>query len=136
MSDVNPYGGARAAGVIIFLISIATVIVAFVHTPFGEWGTWGYLLGAVVLIFGVTFLYSALTNRMNIVGRNVSGRTNLVISVVGLVAAVVVVIGNVISQGDSGWTVTTILTTGVFIALGVMFLAGIPASRAKMRAGS
>jgi hypothetical protein len=26
--------------------------------------------------------------------------------------------------------------TGVFIALGVMFLAGIPASRAKMRAGS
>jgi amino acid transporter len=135
MSEPNPYGGARVVGVIIFLIAIATVIIALANTPLGEWGSWNYLFGGVVLLFGLSFLSTALANRMNIVGRNVSGRTNLIISVLGIVVVAVLVIANILTQSGAGWTVSTILTTGIFLVLGVMFLAGIPASRAKIRDG-
>ena len=72
---------------------------------------------------------------MNIVGSNTKGRTNLIISVIGLIAAIIAVISNFVTQGDGGWTVSSILTTGLFAALIIMFAAGIPASRAKMAAG-
>ena len=42
MSELNPYGGSRAAGGAIFVVSIATLIIAAVNTPLGEWGTWGW----------------------------------------------------------------------------------------------
>jgi uncharacterized membrane protein YidH (DUF202 family) len=135
ISAANPYGGSRVVGVLIFIVSLVAVILALVNTPLGEWGTWGYVLGVVVVVFGLTFLYSAAKNRMNIVGRNTSGKSNLIISVVGLIAAIVVVIANFVTQGDAGWTVSTILTTGVFVGLGLMFAAGIPASRAKIADG-
>lgn len=134
MSATNPYGGSRVAGYIISIISIVTLIIAFVNTPFGEWGTYGYLLGAALLLFGVTFLYAGVKDRMNLVGRNFSGKANLIIAVIGLIASVVVVASPFFMGNE--WSVTTILTTGVFAALGVMFLFGIPASRAKMAAGS
>ena len=136
MVEVNPYGGSRIVGVLIFIVTLVSVILVLVNTPLSEWGTWGYLLGAVVVVFGLAFLYSAAKNRMNIVGRNTSGRTNLIISVIGVIAAIAVVISNFVTQGDAGWTVSTILTTGVFVALGLMFAAGIPASRAKMADGN
>ena len=134
MSAMNPYGGSKAAGYIIFLIAVVTLIIAFVTTPFGEWGSFGYLLGAVLLLFGVTFLYSAAKDRMNIVGKNFSGKANLIIAVIGLIACIVVVVSPFFMGSE--WTATTVMTTGVFAALGVMFLFGIPASRAKMAAGS
>jgi hypothetical protein len=133
MSEANPYGGSPIVGYLIFVVAAITLVIAFVNTPFGEWGTYGYLLGAVLLLFGVTFLYSAVKDRMNIVGRNTSGKTNLIISVIGLIASIVVVASPFFMGNE--WTVTTILTTGVFVALGLMFLFGIPASRAKMQAG-
>ncbi len=135
MSQPNPYGGSRITGVLVFIVSIATLIIAAINTPLGEWETWGYLLGALLLLFGLAFLYSAVKNRMNIVGSNTKGRTNLIISVIGLIAAVIAVISNFVTQGDGGWTVSSILTTGLFAALIIMFAAGIPASRAKMAAG-
>lgn len=134
MSAMNPYGGSKAAGYIIFLIAVVTLIIAFVTTPFGEWGSFGYLLGAVLLLFGVTFLYAAAKDRMNIVGKNFSGKANLIIAVIGLIACIVVVVSPFFMGSE--WTTTTVMTTGVFAALGVMFLFGIPASRAKMAAGS
>lgn len=135
MSQENPYGGPRIAGVLVFIVTIATLIIAMVNTPLGDWGTWGFVLGVLLLIFGLTFLYQAAKDRMNIVGRNTSGKTNLIISLIGLIAVVIAVIANVVSQSESGWTVAPILTTGIFVALGIMFAAGIPASRAKIAAG-
>lgn len=135
MSEPQPYGGSRIAGVLIFLIAIATLINALANTPLGEWETFDYFLGVIVLVFGLAFLYSAVKNRMNIVGRKTSGKTNLIISILGLVAVIIAVIANIVTQGDGGWTVDSILTTGIVVGLGVMFAAGIPASRAKMAAG-
>lgn len=135
MSELNPYGGSRAMGVAIFIVSIATLIIAAINTPLGEWEGWGYFLGALLLVFGLAFLFSAVKNRMNIVGRNTRGRTNLIISVVGLIATIIAVMSNFVTQGEGGWTVSSILTTGLFAALAIMFAAGIPASRAKMAAG-
>ena len=135
MSQPNPYGGSRITGVLVFIVSITTLIIAAINTPLGEWETWGYFMGALLLVFGLAFLYSAFKNRMNIVGSNTKGRTNLIISVVGLIAAIIAVISNFVTQGDGGWTVSSILTTGLFAALIIMFAAGIPASRAKMAAG-
>lgn len=135
MSEPQPYGGSRIAGVLIFLIAIATLINALANTPLGEWETFDYFLGVIVLVFGLAFLYSAVKNRMNIVGRKTSGKTNLIISILGLVAVIIAVAANIVTQGDAGWTVDSILTTGIVVGLGVMFAAGIPASRAKMAAG-
>lgn len=135
MSEPQPYGGSRIAGVLIFLIAIATLINALANTPLGEWETFDYFLGVIVLVFGLAFLYSAVKNRMNIVGRKTSGKTNLIISILGLVAMIIAVFANIATQGDGGWTVDSILTTGIVVGLGVMFAAGIPASRAKMAAG-
>lgn len=135
MSEPQPYGGSRIAGVLIFLIAIATLINALANTPLGEWETFDYFLGVIVLVFGLAFLYSAVKNRMNIVGRKTSGKTNLIISILGLVAVIIAVAANIVTQGDGGWTVDSILTTGIVVGLGVMFAAGIPASRAKMAAG-
>lgn len=135
MSEPQPYGGSRIAGVLIFLIAIATLINALANTPLGEWETFDYFLGVIVLVFGLAFLYSAVKNRMNIVGRKTSGKTNLIISILGLVAVIIAVVANIVTQGDGGWTVDSILTTGIVVGLGVMFAAGIPASRAKMAAG-
>jgi hypothetical protein len=135
MTETNPYGGSRLAGYLIFLASLATVIIAVINTPLGEWQGWSYFLGALLVVFGLAFLFSAVKNRMNIVGRNTRGKTNLIISVVGLIATIIAVISNFVTQGEAGWTVSSILTTGLFAALAVMFAAGIPASRAKMAAG-
>jgi len=135
MSQVNPYGGPRVVGYIIFAVCAITLIVALANTSFGEWGTWNYFFGAVVLLFGIAFLYSAVTDRMNIVGRNVSGKANFIISILGLIATVIVVISTVMVDSSGGWTLNDILTTGVFAALAIMFLAAIPVSRAKMQAG-
>ena len=135
MSQPNPYGGSRISGVLVFIVCIATLILAAINTPLGEWQGWGYFLGALLLLFGLAFLYSAAKNRMNLVGSNTKGRTNLIISVVGLIAAISAVIANFVTQGTEGWTASSILTTGLFAALIVMFAAGIPASRAKIAAG-
>lgn len=134
MSAMNLYGGSRAAGYIIFILTIVTLIIAFVNTAFVAWGTYGYLLGAVLLLFGVTILFADAKDRMNLVGGNFSGKANLMIAVIGLTACIVVLVSPFFM--GSSRTATTVMTTGVFAALGVMFLFGIPASRAKMAAGS
>jgi len=69
---------------------------------------------------------------LNLVGRW-SGKTTLIISIIGTVAAVLAIVGTLLS-GELN--LDSILTTGTWLALLVMFAASISVARRKMRAGS
>lgn len=56
----------------------------------------------------------------------------MIFSAIGVVAAIVVVIGSVFADV---WDQSTILTFGLWLALLVMFAAGWVESRKKMKAG-
>ena len=132
MAENNPYAGPRWVGFTMAGIAAATLLTAVIDTPLGDWTSGNYLFGAILVVFIVVFALAGIRGQLNLVGRW-SGKTTLIISIVGTVAAVLAIVGTLLS-GELN--LDSILTTGTWLALLVMFAASISVARKKMRAGS
>ena len=122
----------RSLPFVLGAIGIVTLIIAVFHTPIGEWNGGAYVFGAVLLLVSVMWLYLGFRGSYNLMGR-LSPRTGLMVSSAGAVAAGVV-LGVTIFTDE--WTVQTVVTTGLWAMLAVMFVAGfIVSSRQAQSAG-
>lgn len=131
MSEVNPYGGPRWLGFVMAAIAAVTLIAAVANTPLTEWSGMNYLFGVVIVVFAVVFAISGARGSLNLLGRW-KAKTSLIWSVVGAAAALLVLVGAV---AGGQWDLDTILTTGLWAALMVMFVVSISVARKKMQAG-
>lgn len=131
MAETNPYAGPRWVGFTMAGIAAATLLAAVTDTPLGDWTGGNYLFGAILVVFTVVFTIAGIRGQLNLVGRW-SGKTTFIISIVGTIAAILAIVGALLS-GE--WNLDSILTTGTWLALLVMFAASISAANKKMKAG-
>lgn len=130
MAEPNPYAGPRWLAFLMSAIALVALIAAVVDTPVGEWSGSNYLFGAVLLLFAAAFAIAGFRGSVNLLGRW-SGKTSMTVSVIGALAAVVVILATVFG---GVWNVDTILTTGLWLALFVMFAGAASVARRKMQA--
>lgn len=131
MTEANPYAGPRWLAFLMSGIAIVTLIAGVVDTPVGEWSGTSYVFGAILVLFVVAFGIAGFRGSFNLVGRW-SGKTSMILAVVGGLASVLVIVGTVIG---GVWNVSTILTTGMWLALFVMFAGTVSVASKKMKAG-
>jgi len=118
----------KAVGIVWLLAAIAGIVLAFVAQPIGEWGPFGILLAVVLAFLGLTGLWIAVTGKGRILGRSLSPKANRIVAVIGLIAATLLIISNVVSDW-ANWTAVDVLTIAVWVAIGAMFIEGIVATR-------
>jgi nicotinamide riboside transporter PnuC len=118
----------KAVGIVWLLAAIAGIVLAFVAQPIGEWGPFGVLLAVVLAFLGLTGLWIAVTGKGRILGRSLSPKANRIVAIIGLVAATLLIISNVVSDW-ANWTAVDVLTIAVWVAIGAMFIEGIVATR-------
>jgi nicotinamide riboside transporter PnuC len=121
-------GQRKAVGIVWLLAAIAGLVLAFVVQPIGEWGPFGILLAVVLAFLGLTGLWIAVTGKGRILGRSLSPKANRIVAIIGLVAATLLIVSNVVSDW-ANWTAVDVLTIAVWVAIGAMFLEGIVATR-------
>lgn len=131
MAEENPYAGPRWLAYLMSAIAVVTLIAAALNTPVGEWSSSNYLFGAVLLFFAAAFAIAGIRGSVNLVGRW-SGKSVMILSAIGALASLLVIV----STAFGGvWNVSTILTTGLWLALLVMFAGSFGVARRKMQAG-
>jgi nicotinamide riboside transporter PnuC len=118
----------KVVGTVWLLAAIAGIVLAFVAQPIGEWGPFGVLLAVVLAFLGLTGLWIAVTGKGRILGRSLSPKANRIVAIIGLVAATLLIISNVVSDW-ANWTAVDVLTIAVWVAIGAMFIEGIVATR-------
>ena len=117
-------GQRKVVGAIWLLAAIVSIGAAFLLQPVGEWGTFGIILAILVAILGVTGAWMLITGRGQITNPRMSVKAQRILSIIGLVAATILVIGYLV--GDwSNWTSADVLTIGVWVAIGAMFAEGL-----------
>jgi nicotinamide riboside transporter PnuC len=118
----------KAVGIVWLLAAIAGIVLAFVAQPIGEWGPFGILLAVVLAFLGLTGLWIAVTGKGRILGRSLSPKANRIVAIIGLIAATLLIVSNVVSDW-ANWTAVDVLTIAVWVAIGAMFIEGIVATR-------
>ena len=131
MTAANPYTGPRWLAFLMSGIALVTLIAAVANTPVGEWSGTNYLFGAVLVLFVIAFAIAGARGSFNLVGRW-SGKTSMIVAVIGGLASLLVIAGTLIG---GVWNVGTILTTGMWLALLVMFAGTVSVASKKMKAG-
>jgi hypothetical protein len=114
----------KVVGVIWFLAALVGIIAAFVVQPFSDWGIFAIFLALVLALLGLAGLWSAASGKGRLFGGNTSRRTNMIISVLGLIGATIAALAYLI--GDwANWTATDVLSIAVWVALAAMFIDAI-----------
>ena len=131
MAEANPYAGPRWLAYLMSAIAVVTLIAAALNTPVGEWSSSNYLFGALLIVFAVAFAIAGIRGSVNLVGRW-SGKSVMILSAIGTLGALLVIVSTAFG-GE--WNVSTILTTGLWLALLAMFAGSFGVARQKMQAG-
>ena len=118
----------KVVGTVWLLAAIAGIVLASVAQPIGEWGAFGFLLAVVLAFLGLTGLWIAVTGKGRVLGRSLSPKANRIVSVIGLIAATLLIVANVVSDW-ANWTAVDVLTIAVWVAIGAMFIEGLVATR-------
>lgn len=121
-------GQRKVVGIVWLLAAIAGIVLAFVAQPIGEWGPFGILLAVVLAFLGLAGLWIAVTGKGRVLGRSLSPKANRIVAVIGLIAATLLIVSNVVSDW-ANWTAVDVLTIAVWVAIGAMFIEGIVATR-------
>jgi hypothetical protein len=132
VAEANTYTGPRWLAYVMGAIGLIAVVIGAIHTPFGEWTASGYLLAGVLVVVSILWIVVGLRGPVNLLG-NMKGRTALIVSVVGALIAGVLLGVNIFTDE---WTLSTILFTGLWAQLAVMFIGSISVSSRKMKDGN
>ena len=117
-------GQRKIVGAIWLLAAIVSIGAAFLLQPVGEWGTFGIVLAILVALLGITGAWMLTTGRGQIISPRMSVKSQRILSIIGLIAATILVIGYLVSDW-SNWTAQDALTIGVWVAIGAMFAEGL-----------
>lgn len=117
-------GQRKVIGAIWLLSAIVSIVAAFVVQPVSEWGFFSYLIAAAMAVLGVSGAWMLITGRGQIWGAKSSRKSRRILSVIGLVAATILIIGYLVSDW-SNWTANDVLSIGVWVAIGSMFVQGL-----------
>lgn len=131
MNAARRYDAPRWLGYLLSAIALVGLVLAMAQTPLIEWSNGDYFLGTAVAVMVVGFFIASFRNRFSLLG-NMKGRSGQILSIVGAVGSGFFVGANIVNED---WTVTNILTSGAFAALGIMFIVGITVSTEKIRNG-
>jgi hypothetical protein len=117
-------GQRKVVGAVWLLAAIVSIGAAFLLQPVGEWGTFGIVLAILVALLGITGAWMLITGKGRILNSNMSVKGQRLLSIIGLIAATILVIGYLVSDW-SNWTAQDALTIGIWVAIGAMFLEGL-----------
>ena len=117
-------GQRKVVGAVWLLAAIVSSGAAFLLQPVGEWGTFGIVLAILVALLGITGAWMLITGKGRILNSNMSVKGQRLLSIIGLIAATILVIGYLVSAW-SNWTAQDALTIGIWVAIGAMFLEGL-----------
>jgi membrane associated rhomboid family serine protease len=112
----------RKLGWYYFVVALITLIIAAVQQPIGEWGGWGWLLGAALALLGVVGLYQGLTGKGNTRSKTMSEGTQRKWAIVGLIAVSFAVVVNVIADAQN-FNVADTISVGIWVALLGLFVS-------------
>jgi nicotinamide riboside transporter PnuC len=121
-------GQRKVVGIVWLLAAIVGIALAFIVQPVAEWGTFGILLAVLLGFLGLTGLWIAVTGKGRILGRSLSTKANRIVSIIGLVAATILIASYLVSDW-ANWTAVDALTIAIWVAIGAMFIEGIIATR-------
>jgi nicotinamide riboside transporter PnuC len=117
-------GQRRFVGAVWFIAALGSLIAAFIVQPVADWGSFGVLLALLVALLGLTGLFIVVTGKGRILGTRTSLRTQKIFAIIGLIAATVLAVLYLV--GDwSVWTAVDVLTIGVWVSIGVMFVVSL-----------
>jgi hypothetical protein len=123
-------GQRKVVGLIWLLAAVISIGTAFLVQPVGEWGTFGILLVILMALLGLTGAWILITGRGHITNTRMSPRSQLILSIFGIIGATVLVISYLVSDW-ANWTAIDVLTIGVWFAIGAMFLQGAIIARSR-----
>lgn len=114
----------KALGWYYAVVSFIAIVVALVQQPIGEWGGFGWLIGAALLLMGVVGLWQGITGRGSTRSSTMSESRQRTLGIVGLIAVTIAAAGIIVSSlGD--WTASDTLTLGVWVALAGLFVSQV-----------
>ena len=119
-----PVSQNKKLGWFYVVVVMIALIGALIVQPFADWGTFGYVLGVVVVIFGLVGLRQALTGKGNTRSRNMSEAKQRQWAIFGLIAVSVALIASIVTTLTS-LTATDVLTVGVWVAMSGLFIPQI-----------
>lgn len=108
-----------------FIVALVTLVIAVIIEPVGDWEGWTLLLGAALAILGIVGLYQGITGKGNTRSSTMTESRQRVFAIVGLVAISVAAVISVISTDLSDWTASDMITVGIWVALGGLFVSQI-----------
>ena len=126
-----PLAAALTAGLVLAAMAAVTLIIAVATTSLDDWSVTNYFFGAVILFFVIGMLIAGIRGSFNLLGRW-KGKTSMILAIVAVIAAVVVLAGSLVADE---WDQGTILTTGLWATLLVLFAAAAVEANKKRKAG-
>ena len=121
-------GQRKVIGAIWLIAAIVSIGVAFAVQPVSDWGFFGYLIAAALVLMGVTGAWILVTGRGQIWSGRSSLKSRRILSIIGIIAATILVLGYLVSDW-ANWTANDILSIGVWVAIGAMFVEGLISTR-------
>ncbi|MBM3668629.1 MAG: hypothetical protein FJW97_01250 [Actinobacteria bacterium] len=106
------------------VVVVIALIGAFIVQPFADWGTFGYVLGVVVVIFGLVGLRQALTGKGNTRSRNMTDAKQRQWAIFGLIAVSFALIASIVTTLTS-LNATDVLVVGAWVAMSGLFISQI-----------
>lgn len=122
----------RFVGAWWFVWSVIGLVVAVATQPLGDWGFFGWLLGAVTAVLGIAGLWMLATGKGRIIGRSASVKTQRTFAYVGIVAVTVIVISSLMVDWGN-WTASDVLTIAIWVALGAMFVVSLSITNRELK---
>ena len=121
-------GQRKVIGAIWLIAAIVSLGAAFVVQPVSDWGFFGDLIAAAMVLLGVTGAWILVTGRGQIWSSRSSLKSRRILSIIGIIAATILVLGYLVSDW-ANWTANDILSIGVWVAIGAMFVEGLISTR-------
>ena len=110
----------KVLGVIWFIVPVVGIIMAFVTQPIGDWGFFGIAMAIALGAVAASGLWMFTTGKGNLLGTAWSLRTQRVVAIIGLIAAVILIASYVFSLVLDP-TAQGYLILAIWTCLGAMF---------------
>ena len=121
-------GQRKVVGAVWLLAAIVSIGAAFLLQPLSDWGTFGIILAILMAVLGLTGAWMLSTGKGHILSSNMSVKSQRILSIIGVIAATILVISYVVGDWAS-WTALDALSIGLWVAIGAMFLEGVLITR-------
>ncbi len=118
----------KVLGVIWFIVPVVGIIMAFVTQPIGDWGFFGIAMAIALGAVAASGLWMFTTGKGNLLGTAWSLRTQRVVAIIGLIAAVILIASYVFSLVLDP-TAQGYLILAIWTCLGAMFADSLVALR-------